>query len=355
MDAVLLEKFGGPENLKFSTKLDVPEPGENEVVVKVMAAGVCHRDVIDRKGGFPYMQFPNVLGHEFSGIVTSVGPDVSKFSVGDRVVNALHVTPCGDCSNCETGNVLDCLDGTEGFGMTLWGAYAQYVKANEATLVKFPSSISFDIAAPVMCTAGVALHGLNLGNLKKGQTCLITGATGGVGVHAIQLAKNYFQATAIAVTGSESKVAALKRLGADHVIVSGVGKRGQISFGKQVREVAPDGIDVVLELTGEPTFDEGLRTLKRGGALVLIGNITAKKVPLPLGLLILNGTRVVGSHGCTPAELQECFQAIANGQVSIQIDRALPLNKASMAHQMLEDRQVTGRIILKPFPHESNL
>ncbi len=338
MHAAVLEKIGGDLTYKA---VDDPTLRPDEVLVEVHAAGVCGRDLIDRRGGFPAMRLPTILGHEFAGLVVRVGDDVEGFAVGDRVAN-LHRPHCGRCKACLAGESVDCRNAWQSFGHTVDGGYADLVAAHHRALVHVPDGISLAEAAPTACTAGVALRALrHEAKLELGETVLVTGASGGVGMPAIQIAKN-MGARVVAVTSSEAKVSRLREAGADHVVVSADGV-----FHREVKELT-GGVQVALELTGSATFGSALRSLEPRGRLVLVGNINTEKIEVNPGAMILFSYVIVGSHGCSHRDLLDCFDMMQRGSLNIVVDRKLPLAEAGRAHELLAERQVTGRVVLEP-------
>jgi acryloyl-coenzyme A reductase len=338
--AVVLDEIGGP--LSYRTLPD-PEPREDELIVRVRAAGVCGRDLIDRRGGFPMMKLPIVLGHEFSGEVLRIGARVEGFAPGDRVVG-LHRPHCGACPSCLQGETVDCERSWQSFGHTIDGGYAELVVASQRALVRLPSEVSFEEGASVACTAGVALRALrHVARLELGERVLVTGASGGVGLCAIQIAKS-MGASVVATTGNVEKAEALRKAGADHVVVVQEGKR----FDDEVRRLTDGGVGVALELTGSATFDSALRSLRRRGRLVLLGNIRTEKVSLNPGALILYNTSIAGSHLCSHRDLEDCFELMTRRKLRVVVDRTLPLAQAEQAHRLLAERAVTGRVILLP-------
>jgi len=341
MRAVVLERTGGPEELLLR---DVPEPDvpADGVLVKVRAAGVCGRDLIDRRGGFPMMKLPTVLGHEFAGDVIAVGSEVRDFSPGDRVTN-LHRPWCGDCPSCVAGHTIDCERAWQSFGHTIDGAYAELVAAPARALVRIPAGVEYRDAASLGCTAAVALRALGpVAGLSLGESVLVTGASGGVGLMAIQLAK-LSGARVIATTGSAEKESALREAGADEVLVLD----GE-SFAPRVKAATDGGVHVALELTGAATFRESLKSLRTRGRLVVIGNIDVGKVSVALGPLILFAHRISGTRSYSRADLETCFRLVLDKRLSPVIDRTLPLEAARTAHELLEARAVRGRVLLIP-------
>ena len=339
MHAVVLEKISGPFDYRT---VDDPKPRPDEVVVKVAGAGVCGRDLIDRRGGFPAMKLPAILGHEFAGEVVEVGSEVSDFKVGDRVAN-LHRPFCGYCPSCTAGEQVECDKAWQSFGHTVDGGYAELVAAHHRALLPVPDEIPLERAAPVACTAAVALRALrHEAKLQFGETVLITGASGGVGMPAVQIAKR-MGARVVVTTTSEKKADALQKIGADEVIISPDG-----SFHKEVRARTDGGVHVSLDLTGSATFRSALRSLRRRGRLVLVGNIQTENVSFNPGALILNSALIVGSHGCSRRDLSDCFDLMRRGELDMVLDRTLPLAEAEQAHRLLADRAVTGRVVLTP-------
>lgn len=341
MRAVVLERTGGPGELRLRDWPD-PEPKADEALVRVHAAGVCGRDLIDRRGGFPMMKLPTVLGHEFAGEVVRVGSAVTLVSPGDRVAN-LHRPWCGDCPSCVAGRTLDCERAWQSFGHTIDGGYAELVAAPERALVKLPDQVSFEDAASLGCTAGVALRALrDVARLVLGETVLITGASGGVGLQAVQLAK-LAGARVIATTTSAAKRDALRTWGADEVVE--VTERG---FADEVRALTRGGVDVAVELTGAATFRDSQRCLRPRGRLVVIGNIDVGKVSLALGPLILFGHQIAGTRSYTRRDLEECLDLVQRGRSRPVIADLLPLADAALAHERLEARGAVGRLLLLP-------
>ncbi|HVW24947.1 MAG TPA: zinc-binding dehydrogenase [Polyangiaceae bacterium] len=342
MHAVVVDQTGGPEALDFR-EVREPTPAHDEVLVRVRASGVCGRDLIDRRGGFPGLKLPIILGHEFAGEIVAVGSDAGDLRVGDRVAN-LHRPFCGRCDRCLEGETPDCTNAWQSFGQTVDGAYAEYVVAHRDALVRIPDGIDAVHAASVGCTAAVALRALrHEAKLALGETVFVTGASGGVGTMAIQVAK-LAGARVIAGTSSpEHRGAALKELGADEVVST-----ADTRFHESVLASARGGVDVVLELTGSATFNGALRSLRQRGRMVIVGNIRTEKLSVNPGGLILRSQSISGSHGYTARDLLDCFEWIQAARLRMVVDRTLPLRDARVAHDLLADRSTQGRVVLVP-------
>jgi D-arabinose 1-dehydrogenase-like Zn-dependent alcohol dehydrogenase len=267
---------------------------------------------------------------------------VPSFAAGDRVANLL-ISSCGKCPACLRGETPFCTGPRQSFGQTRDGGYAELVAAPVNALVPVPAEVSDVEAASVACTFGVAMRALRtIGQMKPGERVLITGASGGVGMAAIQVAKA-LGVQVIAATTSESKRAALLEVGADDVVVD----KGE-ELHRKVRAVAREGVDAALELTGSPTFTAALRSLRVGGRLILVGNIPTEPIRLNPGAVILNGLQIRGTAGCTRADLVDVFALLAAKKMHVVVHRTLPLAQAPDAHRILSERGAVGRIVLVP-------
>lgn len=339
MKAVLLREFGPAGNLRVE-EVPVPEPRPQEVLIRVHACGVCYHDVINRRGDLPRTHLPAVLGHEICGEVVAVGPEVRRFSVGDRVASLQRVN-CGTCHYCTDSRPTLCRNGAVFFGEEIPGGYAEYVASPEHVLGRVPAGVRSTEAAVVACTLGTAVHVLcNRGAVKPGQTVLITGASGGVGVHAIQLAR-LLGARVIAVTSSPAKVEWLRAHGAQEAICA-----PDLQFSRQAKRLTGEGVDVVLEVVGSATMDQSLHALRNGGKLIVVGNVVSGSASLNPGLVILKELDVIGSFATTLGELDYALDLVNNGRIRMVLAQEMPLAEASHAHELLESRAVTGRIVL---------
>jgi D-arabinose 1-dehydrogenase-like Zn-dependent alcohol dehydrogenase len=323
--------------------VDDPKAGDGQVVIAVKGSGVCYHDVINRTGGFPRTAFPAILGHEIAGEIVEVGPGVRRFKVGDRVAT-IQLQACGACRVCRQGRESLCRQGTGFFGEETPGGYAELVAAGESALVHLPDDVSAEVGSVLACAVGTALHAIRTrAQLTVGESVLITGASGGVGAHAMQIAR-LAGARVIAVTSSPAKADDLARLGAHDVVVS-----ADLDYGQQVKELTGgEGVDAVLEIVGARTFPASLKSLRSGGRLVFVGNVTAQKVSVAPAMTILKELTIMGSDACSRQELVDVIDLVRRGDLVPVIDRTLPLAQAGEAHRLLEERQVKGRIVLVP-------
>lgn len=336
MRAVRLEAFGPPGVLAVGLT-PVPAPGPGEVLVAVSACGVCGQDVLRRQGQLD-RTLGAVMGHEISGAVAAVGPDVSELAVGDRVAG-LQRRSCGQCRACRRGRPVLCERGRL-YGEDLDGGYAEYAVIAASSLVRVPDGVSMEAAAIAACAIATTLHALRLAGVQAGQRVLVTGSGGGVGVHALDLIRA-IGARSVAVTSSADKVDALGELADDVVLLDANG------FDRQVRErsIRPDA---VLDLTARFTLDQSLRCVAPGGAVVIVGNIEAGPVEVLPAAFIVRELRLLGSKAATRDELEDVLDLLARGRIVARIGAALGLEEAARAHELLEAKRSRGRVVLVP-------
>ncbi len=342
MDAVVLTKFGAPTHLAIQSVPD-PHPGAGEVLLRVRACGVCYHDVINRRGSLPRTSVPAILGHEVAGEVIEVGPGVTGWKIGDRAATLQRLS-CGECASCRAGRGSLCKRDNRFFGEELAGGYATKMVAPIAGIGHVPDGMPWEVAATVCCTAGTAVHVLRTrGRVQEGETVLVTGASGGVGLQTVQLAR-LDGAHVIAVTSSESKVEALHNAGAHEVVVS-----PDLDFSRQVRKLTRnEGVDVAIEIVGSATFAQTLKSMAAGGRVVVVGNLESGTIDLNPGLVIVKELEILGAYATTQAELETALQLTHAGLLTPFVTEVLPLREAASAHVRLENRKVAGRLVLSP-------
>jgi len=341
MTAMRIEEFGGPEVLA-AANVPVPVPGAGELLVRVAYCGVCRHDLLTRAGAFPRARLPVILGHQVSGTVAQLGEGTTGFRVGDRVMTMIFVG-CGACENCDAGRDALCLEQTPQFlGEDYDGGYADYVVVRQRTAVPVPDSVGLPEAAILTCTLGTAYHALvGRGKLLAGQTVVVTGAGGGVGSHAIQIAKAV-GAVAVGVVSSERGAESARAAGADHVIVNAERK-----FAKELRATLGHQAHLVLEVVGEPTLNESLHAVRPGGTVVVLGNVEGKKASIPPAYLILKEIGLIGTKSCTTEEMGQVLELIAAGKVVPEVSEIIPLSQATELHRSMEAEGTSGRVVLE--------
>ncbi|SFR89859.1 alcohol dehydrogenase catalytic domain-containing protein [Sphingomonas jatrophae] len=339
MRAVVLAAAGGPEQLHLRTLPD-PVPGPDDVLVRVRACGVAHRDLIERRSAPLGMVLPIVQGHEFAGEVAAVGANVTEWSVGDRVLN-LYTAACGQCEACRAGEPRRCQAITEAYGLTVNGGYAELVRVHRSALVRLIDGIAWPVAATLMSALGVGYNNVvHKARVRPGEHVLVTGASGGVGLAALQAAK-LRGAHVWAVTGSAAKEDRLRAMGADEVIVD-----DGTTIHKQVRGKRRQGVDAAIDCVGSPTLNGTLRAVRPYGRVVAIGNVDPAPLQLNVGLLVVGAIDLLGSDNVTLEALAELMPLVRDGTLAATIDETIPLDRVADAHRRLEAREAFGRIVI---------
>jgi 2-desacetyl-2-hydroxyethyl bacteriochlorophyllide A dehydrogenase len=337
----------GPANtaLRLETVPD-PAPGPGQVVVAVAHCGVCFHDVVVRNGTLKAgIGMPLIPGHEVAGTVAAIGRDVRGFRPGDRVASTQRSHVCGQCRYCRSAREPLCAEALLIGDAGLNGGYAEYAAFDADCLVPVPDGVDLRHAAIAACAIGTAYHAVvAIGQVDPADTVLVTGASGGVGLHAVQIARAA-GATVLAASTSPDRETALLDAGAHHVVLH---RRGE-DFSSAVRALtAGDGTDVVIDTVGTPVFQPTRRSLARGARWVMVGQLTGEFVPFNPAQLFLKGISLLSATSVTREELRRCLRLIETGAVRAQVDDTLPLASAAEAHQRLEAGATLGRLTLAP-------
>ena len=342
MQAARIHAHGGPEVLTIDD-VPRPEPGPGEVLVRILGASVNHLDLLVRLGmlGFA-VPFPRVLGCDGTGEVAALGVGVSGVAVGQRVV----IEP-GTTSGTSPEDLVgdDHLAPDYGIrGEHCDGLDREYVAVEARYLLPLPDGVDPVQAAAVplvFVTAWGAL--VRRAEVRPGETVLILGGASGVGSAGIQIAKDR-GARVIATAGSEPKRRLARELGADEVV-----DHGRADWGKEVKRLTDGrGVDVVFEHVGPATWKTSMACLARGGRLVTCGGTTGPTVEVSLPHLFMKNLSVLGSTMGPKAAFPEIFSKVADGTYRPVVDRVLPLSEVRQAHELLENREVVGKIVLVP-------
>jgi acryloyl-coenzyme A reductase len=345
MKAIVVHEPGGVEVLKLETVED-PTPGRNDVIIEVEACGVCFHDIVTRNGTLRQgIRMPVILGHEIAGTVAAVGSDVSHFKPGDRVATSQRSHICGACEYCRTGHEQLCPERQLVGDWGLNGGYAEYVAVEDDNVALVPADVSLREASIVACTIGTILNALrDIASVRMGETVLVTGAGGGLGMHAVQLAR-LAGAVVVAQTTSASKVDAIRKAGAHAVVVH---ERGA-DFSADVKKATGGrGVDVAVDNVGSALFTPIRRSMAPRGRWLLIGQLTGEFVPFNPAQLFLKGISMLSATSSTRKQIQDCLGLVARGDVRPVISHALPLEEAARAHTEVESGAITGRIVLCP-------
>lgn len=322
MRAIKAFRYGGPDTLTELT-LDTPEPKPDQVRIRVEAIGVNYLDVYHRTGLYPTTEPVNV-GVEGAGVIEALGSEVRDFKVGERV--AWSDVP---------------------------GSYATHVCAPARRLVTVPDGVSSEAAAAVMLQ-GMTAHYLSHDTfpLKPGDTCLVHAAAGGVGLLLCQIAKRR-GARVIGTVSTDAKAQLAQAAGADHVIIY-----SEKDFGLELLTyTGGSGVQVVYDSVGKDTWERSLHCLAPRGMLVLFGQSSGVVPPFDPASLAKGGSlfltrATLGHYVATREELLrrsgDLLRWMAEGELSVRVDRTLPLRAAAEAHTLLESRQTTGKLLLVP-------
>jgi NADPH2:quinone reductase len=318
MRAVVVPRQGGPEVLTVTDR-PTPEAGPGQLVVDSSAAGVNFIDTYQRSGVYP-MQTPFVPGSEGAGRVSAVGPDVTEFAVGDRVA-----------------------------WMAVPGSYAEQVLVPASQAVRVPDDLPGDLAAGALLQ-GVTAHYLANSTfaVQPGDTALVHAAAGGVGLLLTQLVKQR-GGRVIATVSTDEKESLARQAGADDVL-------RYDGFADGVRKLTDGrGVDVVYDGVGKATFDDSLTTLRPRGMMVLFGGSNGQVPPFDpqrlnqLGSLFLTRPKVA-EYIATRDELTwragDILAAISSGDLELRIGGRYPLDEAARAHEDLESRRTTGKLVI---------
>lgn len=317
----------------------VCSPGQ--AIIKLGAAGICYHDVIACRGHFPRTRIPGIIGHEIAGTVVELDGHPHGIAVGDRVVVNMK-SHCGQCDFCSRGDSHLCQATAGLYGEETPGAFAEYMAVALNSMVKLPDHISFAEACIIPCAMGTAYHAItNRARVKPGEDVLITGASGGVGIHAVQIAR-LVGARVIGVTTSSDKVEHLKANGADEVIVS-----PDLDFGQTARELTGGkGVDVILNIIGEMAWKAALKSMAFQARHVFIGNLRPNPVDIRPAHAILKELSFIGTDGVGIAEVRELVRLVALGRLKPVVDSTIKLEDLRAGMKKMEDAKLKGRVVV---------
>lgn len=329
MKAMLSTEVGGPEILQL-TDMPTPEPGKKQVRIRVHAAGVNFpdtliiRDLYQMKPPRPFAP-----GGEVAGVVEAVGEDVKHLHIGDRVL-----------------------------GMSGFGGFATELVLDAERAVKIPDNMPYDEAACFVLTYGTSHHALkDRAELKAGESVLILGAAGGVGIAAVELAKAA-GAKVIAAVSSEEKAQFCRDAGADETLIytrEMSDRAAQKEFSNQIKALSGrDGVDVIYDAVGGDYAEPAVRSLAWKGRYLVVG-FPAGIPKIPLNLTLLKGCQIVGvfwgAHTLREPQnhaenMGDLFRLYSEGKVKPRISASYTLENAGEALQLLQDRKVLGKVVI---------
>jgi propanol-preferring alcohol dehydrogenase len=317
-------------------EIPIPEIGDDDLLVRVRAAGICHSDVHYRAGRSPVRPLPLTLGHEVAGVVEKAGARVTRFGVGDRVCLHYNIT-CGECYRCSTGNEQFC-EQVLMLGHFTNGGYAEYIAVPARNAVALPEEIPFEQGATLMCASATAFHALRKSRLRAGETAAIFGV-GGLGMSAIQLARAFGAIEVFAVDISEPKLRLAAELGATPVNA----RLGDPVA--QIRELTGgQGVDVAIELIGlAQTMRQTVQCLGVLGRAVIAG-ISDQPLEIDTYRELLGGeVEIIGSNDHLYQELPLLVELARRKALDTTrvVSRVVPLD-ADAINATLDDLEQFG-------------
>ncbi|QUW23901.1 quinone oxidoreductase [Sporosarcina sp. Marseille-Q4063] len=324
MKAIQFEEYGGPEVLKYMD-VEIPEIGDQEVLVSVKAIGVNYADTARREGKYVVpTELPFIPGAEIAGEIVAVGKNVTHFIPGMRIVSLIES-----------------------------GAYAEFVKVHEMGLALIPNGVDYNDAVALPLQGQTAYHILKtMGRLEKGETVLVHAAAGGVGAISVQLAKIFGAGKVIATASSDEKLAHAEKLGADHLV-----NYTEEDWEQQVLQLTDGkGVDVALEMVGGDIFDKTVTCLAPFGRLVIFGAASGEQAQFYPAQLMRKNQSVIGfflPQIVNKPELylksfSELLHYIDSGELELTIGGTYKLEDAAEAHRDLQGRKTMGKLVLIP-------
>jgi NADPH:quinone reductase-like Zn-dependent oxidoreductase len=329
-----------------------PKPKPNEVILKVMAAGLNHDDIWGMRGKPLAIPLPHISGSDAAGQVVAVGEDVTNIKIGDSVVSHGNLS-CRVCKMCTSGREFDCKQRKVWGFQTgpLWGGYCEYTHLPETNIAKIPDNVTYEQAAAASMTMMTSWHMLiGRAQIKPGQTVLIMGGGSGMGIFGIQIAK-LFGCDVIA-TASDDKLEKCLNLGADFAV-----DHRKEDWNKQVFAISKElakskntnpGIDIIFEHIGGSHWNKELALLKYGSTLVTTGATTGYDAKTDLRHVFFKGTNILGSTLGTKSELEDGLYWMSKGKLHSVIDSVYSIENAAEAHTKMLNGNLFGKILMKP-------
>ena len=306
MKAAVVPELGGRVEIR---ELPVPEPGPGQVLVRMVASGLCHTDIHAAAGDWPVKPAPPFTpGHEGVGIVETAGPGAGLHKRGERVAIAWLGSACGHCRYCISGWETLC-ESQQNSGYSIDGAWAEYALADDRYVVTVPDEVSSVDAAPLTCAGVTTFKAVKVSRIQPGETAVVFGV-GGLGHLAVQYA-NLFGGTVIGVDIEDAKLDLARQLGADHVV-----NARSTDPVQAIQDLG--GADVVISTAASPrSFEQAFGSLRRGGRLICVGLPADDKMTIPIFDTVLGGKSVIGSIVGTRQDLADVFTLHMAGRTRV--------------------------------------
>lgn len=342
MRAAHITKYGSTEEALELVDIEIPIPDSDEVRVRVEACALNRLDVFERLG-HPEDEgnFPKRTGCDIAGVVDAVGNGVDAWDVGDEVI-IYPGTSCGECEYCLNGEHTMCHE-YQIIGEDLPGGLAEYVTVPAWTLDPKPESLDFVSAAawPVTFTTAWRMI-VTAGELRPSETALILGASGGVGNAALQIADR-LGATTYAATSTDEKAARVAEW-TDEVI-----DYTEVSFTEAVMELTDGrGVDLVVDHVGQSTWQQSINSLAMGGRMVICGATSGPNPDIDIRSVYQHHRQIRGAPMGNRQDFRDVGNLIGANELEAVIDRVLPLERIAEGHEAIEQREVIGKVIIRP-------
>ena len=337
MKAAVMREINKPLTIE-----EVPEPDleYGEVLVATKACGICGTDlhIIEGTGYKP--KLPHILGHEPAGVVAKLGPGVTKFQIGDRVVPNIFFT-CGECFFCRTNRETMCTNFRGALGVGINGGYAQYFKAPAKNLFILPPKIGFKEGSVIADAVVTSVHAVRRRAQVKADDVVVVIGVGGVGQSVMQIAK-HAGARVFGVARRPQRMDVGEKFGPDAMINSSVQ-----DVGRAVSELTVGiGADIVIDNVGsKETLLQGLAAVHRGGRIVMIGE-TDDTIPLSTFKLCVNELDILGSRSGGREDTVEAIELVEKGVVTPFASDSYPLEKINDAFDAIRAGKVMGRAVV---------
>ncbi|NKL57632.1 alcohol dehydrogenase AdhP [Rhizobium leguminosarum bv. viciae] len=335
MKAAVVREFGKPLTIEC---MPVPVPGPGEILVNVVACGVCHTDLHAADGDWPVKPTPPFIpGHEAAGIVAALGPGVTEFKEGDAVGVAWLHDACLRCEYCETGWETLC-EHQHNTGYSCNGGFAEYVIASAAFAARLPQNVNFAEIAPILCAGVTTYKGLKETEARPGEWVAISGV-GGLGHVAIQYAKA-MGLKVIALDVAAGKLDLARQVGADLALNA----LSEDTIEKVLKVTSGGAHGVLVTAVSPPAFSQALSMVRRKGTVSLVG-LPPGNFPMPIFDVVLKRITVRGSIVGTRRDLDEALAFATEGRVRAEIAKA-PLGDVNDIFAGLKAGTIEGRMVL---------
>ena len=341
MKAVYYDEHGDTDVIEHGDLPD-PEVGRDECLVDIRAGGLNHLDVWTRRGMPSPGEFPHIPGSDGAGVVSAVGEDVDRFEAGDRVAVAPG-TSCGSCEFCRDGDYSHCAN-FQLIGEHTRGVHSEQAAVPEDNLVGVPDHVDFVRAAAAPLVFQTAWRMMTTrAEVGQGEKVLVHGASGGVGHAAVQIADNA-GAEVWATASSEAKLELAADCGADHLI-----NYDEDDFVDELRsDTGGRGADVVVDHVGAATWQDSISACAKGGRLVTCGATSGPKPETDISQIFWKQLDILGSTMGTPGEMDDVLSLVWDGTLTPYIREVLPMSETPRAHEMLQDREGFGSVVVVP-------